>query len=148
MRQCDADDFRDPGFGPLFEGKGKDPFSASPFPPTPAERHLGELIARSFRGRSSPASIQRLRSLTGRKEREIKAMIERLRCDHRMRIGARRTSPVGYFLIVDAQDAEEALKPYRGQVFTMLRTIRALANPQMWLEFRGQLRIELEGGDE
>ena len=148
MRQDNTGEFTDPSFGPLFEERAANPFASSPFPASPFERYLGELIASKFRGRECPASIHRLRSLTGKTEREIKATIERLRCDHRMRIGARRTSPVGYFLIVDAQDAEEALKPYRGQVFTMLRTIRALASPRMWLEFSGQMRIELDGNDE
>lgn len=148
MRQEDAGDFHSPGFGPLFDGKAEDPFASSPFPPSPFERYLGELIARKFRGRECPASIHRLRLMTGKTEREIKATIERLRRDHRLCIGARRTRPVGYFLVIDEEDLEAALHSYRSQIFTMLRTIRLLASRAKWLEFRGQMRIEMEGGDE
>lgn len=134
--------------GPLFEVERlrppADPFVESPFPPTDLERRVGTLIQAQHRGRDNPVSLDELKRVVGLGEREIKKVIERLRSDYRMRIGARRTPPVGYFLVVDAADAEEALKPYRRQVVTMLRTMRVLADRQAWLEMKGQLRIELE----
>ena len=146
-RRQDDDTFSVPSVtGPLFARKREpaDPFAESPFPPTDLERRVGVLIQAEHRGRDNPVSLDELKGLLGLSEREIKKVIERLRSDHRMRIGARRTPPVGYFLVVDAADATEALKPYRRQVLTMLRTMRVLADRRQWLEWKGQLRIEME----
>jgi hypothetical protein len=68
-----------------------------------------------------------------------------LRVTHRVPIGARRTEPVGYFRMVDAEDWKEGLRPYREQVISGWRTLRALDSEPALRELLGQLTFE---GDE
>ncbi len=134
---------------PLFADLGPvgGPFDRSSYPATPVETRVATLIW-SRRGRGSPISINDICRLTNLKTREVKDVVEGLRMDHRMRIGALRTSPGGYFIVETAEDAEAALRPYRKQVFTMLKVIAVLADKQQRMEFAGQLRIAWKEADE
>lgn len=127
----------------LSEGKGRreGPFSASQLPPTKEEILVASLIWQR-RGRGNPISIARLRQLTGFSERQIKGIVEQLVVAHRMRIGARREEPAGYFMIETAEDLEAAVKPYRNQILAMWRRLRVLEQPQRLSELLGQLRLE------
>lgn len=127
----------------LFDEKGRreGPFSASQLPATKEEVLVASLIWQR-RGRGNPVSIARLRQLTGFSERQIKGIVEQLVVAHRMRIGARREDPAGYFMIETAEDLEAAVKPYRNQILAMWRRLRVLEQPNKLMELLGQLRLE------
>ncbi|GIU80160.1 MAG: hypothetical protein KatS3mg005_3398 [Bryobacteraceae bacterium] len=127
----------------LFEGEGRreGPFSASRLPPTKEEILVASLIWQR-RGQGNPISIARLRQLTGFSERQIKGIVEQLVVAHRMRIGARREEPAGYFMIETAEDLEAAVKPYRNQILAMWRRLRVLEQTHKLMELLGQLRLE------
>lgn len=127
----------------LFDEKGRreGPFSASQLPATKEEVLVASLIWQR-RGRGNPISIARLRQLTGFSERQIKGIVEQLVVAHRMRIGARREDPAGYFMIETAEDLEAAVKPYRNQILAMWRRLRVLEQPNKLMELLGQLRLE------
>lgn len=127
----------------LFGEKGRREglFSASQLPPTKEEILVASLIWQR-RGRDNPISIARLRQLTGFSERQIKGLVEQLVVAHRMRIGASREEPAGYFMIETAEDLEAAVKPYRNQILAMWRRLRVLEQPQRLRELLGQLRLE------
>jgi hypothetical protein len=127
----------------LFEERGRreGPFSASQLPPTKEEVLVASLIWQR-RGRGNPISIARLRQLTGFSERQIKGIVEQLVVAHRIRIGARREDPAGYFMIETAEDLEAAVKPYRNQILAMWRRLRVLEQPHKLMELLGQLRLE------
>ena len=59
-----------------------------------------------------------------------------------MPIGALRDWPGGYFWMVDARDFEVGLQPYRQQVVSGWRLLRALDEPARLRELHGQLRME------
>lgn len=99
--------------------------------------------------RETPVSISDLRRRTGHSERSVKGIIEVLRHTYHMPIGARRTAPFGYFLVRTAEEAEEAVEPYRQQVISMWKTLRALYSPRRLREFHGQLPLgESEKSDD
>jgi len=119
------------------------PFGRSRFRPTRNETVLASLIWQ-HRGRQNPVSIARLHEITGFGERAIKDIVEQLVDSHKMRIGARRAEPVGYYIIEDAEDLAAAVGPYKAQILAMLRRLRALESPEALAEFMGQLRLEAE----
>jgi hypothetical protein len=116
-------------------------FADSKITPTPIERVVAEIIW-THQGRTNPISIATLCKSTGRKEREIKGIVEQLVVTHRARIGARREDPAGYFAIVDAEDLAAAVGPYRSQIFAMWRRLRVLLSKHELAELHGQLAIE------
>ena len=142
MQQSDV--YGEQRLGPLFDQPVDGPFARSKFRPTGHETLIASLIWQ-HRGRARPISITRLQELTGLSERTIKGVVEELVVSHRMRIGARREDPSGYFIIEDAADLEAAVKPYKAQVIAMLRRLRALESAEAVREFLGQLALELEG---
>ncbi len=119
------------------------PFARSKMVPMPLETLIAGLIWK-HRGRGNPISIARVREVTGWSERAIKGMVEQLIVSHRMRIGARRGEPSGYFIIEDIEDQETAVGPYKAQILAMLRRLRVLESPEGVREFLGQLAIEME----
>lgn len=137
----DAEDFNVPvrPAAPLFDGPG--PFAASRIEPTAAERLVGGMVW-GHRGRSNPISIAMLSRATGRNDREIKGIVEQLVVTHRMMIGASRGELNGYFVVVDAEDLEAAVRPYRDQILAMWRRLRVLMEPHGLRELHGQLVIE------
>lgn len=128
--------------GPLFEKIAEDgPFADSRVTPTVLERVVAEVIW-SHQGRQNPISIAMLSRATGKTDRDIKAIVEQLVVTHRMKIGGKRGEPVGYFVVVDAEDQEAAARPYREQIFAMWRRLRVLMGAHALREMHGQLRIE------
>ncbi len=131
---------------PLFEHAElpDDPFADSAFPASDQERRIAALIWQS-RGRENPVALADLCKVTSLREREIKAVVERLRVDHGIPIGARRQKPFGYFIVVDAEDARLAVEPYAKQIFSMLRVLRVFTkrNRRLWKEFAGQIRLQV-----
>ena len=127
---------------PLFDGYAEHgAFADSKVDPTAIERVVAEIIW-THRGRQNPISIATLSRSTGKCEREIKGVVEQLVVTHRMRIGAKREEPSGYFTIVDAEDLAAAVGPYRAQIFAMWRRLRVLLSKHELAEMLGQLRIE------
>jgi hypothetical protein len=61
-----------------------------------------------------------------------------------MKIGGRRGEPAGYFVVVDLEDLELAVRPYKDQIFAMLRRLRVLMSPHAYRELQGQLTIEVK----
>jgi hypothetical protein len=142
---------------PLFEhvdrvARRADPFIDSALDPTSDEYRLMSILAK-HRGREHPAPLASLRlamnELTRMEwsERDIKALVERLRLDHHVKIGSRRSEPFGYFLCVDAEDVRVAIEPYTKQILSMLRVMHVFCSRAERLELAGQLRLVLEKGE-
>lgn len=136
---------------PLFDRieRRAEPFIESRLEPSSDEYRLMSILAK-HRGRDNPASIAELRGQMadlGRREfseREIKDLVEKLRLDHGIKIGARRAEPFGYFLCVDAEDVRVAIEPYKRQIFSMLRVMHVFCPKNERLEMAGQIRLALE----
>ena len=125
-----------------------DAFVDSKIEADPKERLVGGIIF-GHRGRQDPVSIDLLCKATGWNAREIKGIVEQLVVTHRMKIGASRNQEAGgYFMVVDAEDAEAAARPYRKQIFAMLRRLRVLLGPHQLRELYGQLAMEQGESDE
>jgi hypothetical protein len=163
-RHSDAGDFyggADRTPAPLFDRpqfdraeRRADPFADSRLEPDSDEYRLMAILAR-HRGRANPCPLASLRmqmaGLARREfsEREIKGLVERLRLDHSIKIGSRRSEPFGYFLCVDAADVAEAIEPYKKQIFSMLRVMHVFCSKAERLELAGQARLALGGeGDD
>jgi hypothetical protein len=131
---------------PLFRAvREPGPFDRSNHPRSPQEELIGEAIWK-HKGRDRPVPLAQLVELAGVGERTVKGIVESLRDRHRMPIGARREEPFGYFVIVDADDLEIAVQPYRNQILSMWRVFARLAPPSMRKELHGQLRLEEQDG--
>jgi hypothetical protein len=116
-------------------------FANSNVPPTVTERLIAEIIWRR-QGRKNAISIDVLHRATGKSERDIKAAVHELVVTHRMRVGSSRATPVGYFVIVDAEDLAAAVEPYRAQIVQMWRRLRVLSSRHELAELHGQLSLE------
>lgn len=123
--------------------KRVDAFADSKITPDAKERVVAGLIA-CHQGRGDPISIAALTAATGWRDREIKGIVEQLVVTHRMRIGGRRGEPVGYFTIVDLEDLEAAVRPYRDQIFAMWRRLRVLMSKHALAEMAGQLAMSVD----
>ena len=125
--------------GPLFKEPG--PFDASLTEPTQMEAEVAACVWR-HQGRANPITIAELEGITATSARGVKGIVEQLRFTHRMPIGANREEPFGYFWIVDAADQLAAVGPYKAQIISMWRTLRALDSKTGLRELLGQLRLE------
>lgn len=129
----------EPGIsGPLFDD---DPFGESIAEPSHEEIHVARLIWK-HRGRNNPVSIAKLRENTGYSERQIKDLVAQLVVNHRLKIGARREEPAGYFVIESCEDLAAAVGPYKAQIHAMLRRLRALETPEAVRQFVQKLAVE------
>ncbi len=86
-------------------------FSDSKIEPSDAERRVAGALW-VYKGRKNPIALRTLASVCAMGERELKGVIERLRLDHGLKIGASRREPVGYFVVMDYEDASVALAPF------------------------------------
>ncbi len=59
-------------------------------------------------------------------------------------IGGSRAKPCGYFLIVNANDLELAIAPLWGEVYALLRRLRALTGKQLVARMYGQAMLKLD----
>jgi len=117
------------------------PFADSKVTPEKKEALVAGMIWQ-HQGRANPIAISLLSKATGWSAREIKSIVEQLVVTHRMKIGASRNQETGgYFVVVDAEDVEVAARPYRNQVFAMMRRLRVLLSEHKMREFHGQLTI-------
>jgi hypothetical protein len=146
LKRADAGDFGEVR-GPLFDGPAAGdcsaPFAESKVAPDRKERAIAEMIW-AHQGRANPISIATLARATGWTERDIKGIVEQLVVTHRMKIGGKRGEPVGYFIVVDLEDLEAAVRPYRDQIFAMWRRLRVLMSRHALAEMAGQLAMSAD----
>jgi hypothetical protein len=71
-------------------------------------------------------------------EREIKDAIRSLVVDFKVRIGASRGKPVGYFLVTTPEEARDAASPYISEMHQLARRVRVLLDPHDLGELAGQ----------
>ncbi len=126
--------------GPLFD---RGPFDHSPAgePSSKAQALIAALIWK-HQGRDNPINIEQIGRNTDYQPRDVKAIVEELRREHLMPIGAKRDEPSGYFWIVDASDREVAAAPYRRQILTMWETLRRMDSTEHLRELREKMTVE------
>jgi hypothetical protein len=131
----------------LFDQAEGGAFAESKVTPDGKERVVAEMIW-AHRGRANPISLEMLTKATGWTERAVKGIVEQLVVTHRIKIGGRRSEPVGYFVVVDLEDQEAAVGPYRDQIFAMWRRLRVLMAPHALREMAGQLALGVDDGNQ
>lgn len=116
---------------------------AAPFPLTQDQRRL--LIALRFRcGKERAVQLAELCELVKLDQRKVKDLMRSLVVDFKVRIGASRTQPYGYYLITTAEEAKEAAHVYWSEVRELIKRARVLEDRHFVLERLGQLRTEIE----
>ncbi|SRR5579884_59115 len=116
---------------------------AAPFPLTNDQRRL--LIALRFHyGRERAIELKELCELVKLDERKVKDLMRSLVVDFKVRIGAARTRPFGYYLITTAEEAKEAAGIYWSEVRELIKRAKVLEDRHFVLERLGQLRTEIE----
>lgn len=80
--------------------------------------------------------------------RGICKAIETFRLLMKLPIGALRESPYGYFLIVSSHDLELAVQPLAGELYALMRMIRALTSRRDVAKLYGQAMLKLNKEDE
>lgn len=90
-------------------------------------------------------NIQRIlenRADYGYSDRQIKGAVKCLIEQFGIPIGSSRQQPYGYYLVVSDQDAEDAVRPLRNEIFSLLRRIQALSPKSKFVrELQGQLDL-------
>jgi hypothetical protein len=76
--------------------------------------------------------------------REIAGVVETAVLLHKIPIGGSRAKPCGYFVIVNANDLELAITPLWGEVYALLRRLRALTGKQLVARMFGQAMLKLD----
>jgi hypothetical protein len=74
-------------------------------------------------------------------EREIKDAARGLVVDFKVRIGASRTEPSGYYLITNSEEARDTARPYIEEVKKLLQRVRVILDPHDLAEMAGQLSL-------
>lgn len=75
-------------------------------------------------------------------EREIKDAARSLVVDFKVKIGASRKSPVGYYLITSTEEARAAAQPLVAEIVHLAQRVRVLLDPHDFAELAGQLRLD------
>jgi hypothetical protein len=75
-------------------------------------------------------------------EREIKDAMRSLVVDFRVRIGASRSKPNGYFLITTTEEARDAAHLYISEIIHLAQRVRVLLDPHHLGDLAGQRWIE------
>ena len=113
-----------------------------PWPPTSFEMGLLFLLG-SHIGRANSVPLNQLAELMHLDARKIKEMVQGLRLNFGVQIGALRTRDGGYYLISSDEESLESHSYLVNQAVSMLRTARALRPQQTIAELAGQLTLEL-----
>ena len=103
---------------------------------------LGRLLSRL--GAHNAIPLRSLLQITGSDAREIKDAIRSLVVDFKVRVGASRGDPPGYYLITSAEEARATSQPYISEIRQLVRRIRVLLDPHDMAELVGQLLLEEE----
>lgn len=100
---------------------------------------------RYHRGAANPITIRELQAKTGFGEREIKAIVRKLRLSFRLPIGSSKHAGVGgYFLILSDDDLRVFLTGPLQQVRAELEVVRAVGGARAARELLGQLSLEVQ----
>lgn len=106
---------------------------------TPDESRVYALIA--GRDSSCPVPLATICAATGMSARQVKGIVEALRTEHRLAIGASRRRPNGYYECRTTQEIDQTIKPMFRQAINMLMAVRAVAGKQRLREWMGQARL-------
>jgi len=112
-----------------------------PYPLPPDARKLLQWLS-YHRGASRAIQCAELAKYLKVSEREIKALAKCLVEDFDVPIGASRQKPYGYFLIETAQELEDAMENYIGEIRSLARRVRKLGGKHRIVELAGQLTLE------
>jgi len=86
----------------------------------------------------APRPLAEIQLMTGFSARRIKQIVEELRADYRLLVGARRGKPSGYFWIMTVADVDETVAPMVSQAKRMLQAASRLAGKRRVREMLGQ----------
>jgi len=141
----------DPQLG--FAGMGLDPtpeaharnvmLGSGPWPATDLQRELLRILL-YHSGAQRAISLHALMVKLDRvikpipTEREIKDAIRSLVVDFKVRIGASRSKPFGYFFVTTPQEARDAAHLYISEIRELARRVRVLLDPHDLAELQGQ----------
>lgn len=137
------------GLDPTPEGHVRDVLlgRSGPWPVTELQRQLLHVLL-YHQGAQRAISLHNLMVKLDRActpiptEREIKDAARSLVVDFKVRIGASRGKPVGYFLVTTAEEARDAASPYISEIRQLARRVRVLLDPHDLGELKGQRLIE------
>ena len=106
-------------------------------------------ILSMHRSAANPISALSLASILRLPEGEygrrvVTATIEDLVVRGRIPIGARRSKPNGYFLVVSQEDLDHAIGPLWGEIYALLRRLRVLSSRERVAELFGQAMLEFD----
>lgn len=76
--------------------------------------------------------------------RKICSAVETFRLLFKLPIGASRMPPYGYFLIVSSADLELAIQPLAGELYALMRLMRALSSRHEVAKLFDQTKLKLE----
>lgn len=119
-----------------------------PWPPTQLQREALRILL-FHPGAQSAVSLRDLMGKLDRvtselpTERETKDAIRGLVVDFKVRIGASRSRPFGYFLITTIQEARDSARPYINEIRELAARVRVLLDPHDLAELAGQQWLEL-----
>ncbi|MFL6352273.1 MAG: hypothetical protein ACJ74Z_10540 [Bryobacteraceae bacterium] len=102
-----------------------DLFSRSKSRPTLEEEQVGRIIDEHTR--EHPIEAAEIASRKGYSKRMVTAIVEKLRREHGLPIGASRRRPSGFFMARSNDDFEATLQTYLSQIHSMVETVRAVA---------------------
>ena len=141
----------DPQLG--FAGMGLDPtpdaharnvmLGSGPWPATDLQRELLRILL-YHQGAQRAITLQALMAKLERvvkaipTERDIKDAIRSLVVDFKVRIGASRSKPFGYFFVTTPQEARDAAHLYIAEIRELARRVRVLLDPHDLVELEGQ----------
>lgn len=117
-----------------------------PWPLTDLQRELLRILL-FHPGAQSAVSLRDLMGKLDRvikplpTEREIKDAARGLVVDYKVRIGASRSKPFGYFLITTIQEARDTARPYISEIVELVRRVRVLLDPHDLAELQGQMGL-------
>jgi hypothetical protein len=127
----------------LLYPSGQEIPGVTPLPLTEDQRRL-LIVLRSHSGRQRAIPLAIICEQTKLGEREVKNLMRSLVVDFKVRIGAARTQPNGYYLITNAEEAREAAQVYESEIVELAKRVRVLRGKHFMAELLGQLRIANE----
>lgn len=114
-----------------------------PIRATKEQRMLLQVLRYHF-GRPNAIPLAEICARTKLGEREVKNLMRSLVVDFKVRIGAARTQPFGYYLVTNADEAKEAAQVYESEIVELARRVRVLRGAHFTAELLGQLRMQME----
>jgi hypothetical protein len=125
----------------LISGKSGGPYGL--FMPPEAAAVLRAI--RFHRGADNAIPIRELRSRLKLSDRDIKAIVRKLRISFHLPIGSSKDATEGgYFLILTAEDQAVFDRSFLDQVRAQIQAHRCVAGPQRTSELLGQLQLEVQ----